>query len=187
MKGERAQWTADPAMFYHLESLISLGMYSFLYIDEPKVTYYEKGLDISKQLDFLSNDRILNDFLIIIGGENDRKRLKALGPEIQNIVEIVDRKVASSLQTKAMLRGYVPIIPSSDEKSEDPDPKKKSSGGKDIRPKPDFIPLDHLYGSNRLHLRSEHENLFAYQYPSSLGTAFKGNNLTLNRIGGTKF
>lgn len=179
-KGPHTQWTADPAMLFHLEGLISLWMYTYLYVEEPKVEYYEKGLSVPKWLEVELHNRVLNDFLVIIGNENDKDKLNILSSEIQSIVKIVNKDSAASLKTSTLLRNYIPVLDCYDsetkseekptEKGEIKEPKKKR------KEKPDFIPRENLFGCGQSSI-TDNRTFYAYKYPSSLGTTIKRINL----------
>jgi hypothetical protein len=165
-KGQRSQWTSNAPMLYHLEALISLWMYSFLYEDEPTINYFEAGLSVSAWLDYSLKNRISDDYFSIIGSREDKDRLVCLGVAPQNIVELGGKN--DQLNAKALPRDYIPFF--TDFQHHDDD---MAAGPKKTRPSTpedwntaDFAPCDHLFGR----CTSQKGTIYAYKHPSSPST-----------------
>ena len=167
-RGEQSQWTSNAPMLYHLEALISLWMYSFLYEDEPSIHYFEAGLSISAWLDMTLKDRVSEDYFSIIGSEEAKDKLICLGVAPQNIVELGGEN--DQLNIKQLPRDYIPIF--TDYSLHDKDKASEIKKSKPATPKKwntaDFAPRDHLFGRC---YRQPHKgsNIYTYKYSSSPG------------------
>ena len=73
-------------------------MYSFIYEAEPGIIYNEREVGLKTWLGLALENRLLNEFLTIIGSEKEVQRLCRVGAEMQNIVQIVDKDSGEILQ-----------------------------------------------------------------------------------------
>lgn len=190
-KGEHTQWTSDSTLLYHIEGLMSLWMYSFLEVDEPGISYHQRPMEFSTWLAFQLKNRVLKDYFVIIGGEEDKDLLRLVGAEAQNIVRIMT-KVSPSFDTPALPRNYIPVLPydEEEEKREKPEKEEKEDSEKDFKKiQPNFVPRQNLFGRC-----PPHDNtLYAYKYPLSPGTPishniidFSGGNIRADKQLGTE-
>jgi hypothetical protein len=152
-------------MLYHLDALISPWMCSFLYEDEPSITYFEQGLSMSAYIDYELKNRMSNDYFSIIGSKDDRQRLVCLGVAPHNIVELGGAK--DKLNAKALPRDYIPFFADFEAHDEDIKTGPNETEKKPLVPEEyntaDFVPRDHLFGRCESHERP----LYAYKHPSS--------------------
>ena len=154
-------------MLYHLDALLSLWMYSFLYVEEPTITYFETGPTASAWLDNILKNRISEDYFSIIGSTDDKDRLVCLGVAPQNIVELGGEK--DHLNAKALPRNYIPFFTEFQRHDDYVSESKALWNNKkpttlDERNTADFAPRDHLFG--RCKPPSDCP-IYAYKYPSS--------------------
>ena len=142
-RGERSQWISNAPMLYHLNALISLWLYSFLYEDEPAVQYFEADPSISTVLDYTIKNRISEDYFSIIGSRTLKDQLVCLGVAPQNIVELGREK--DELNAKALPRDYIPFF--TDYQKYDKvtgAASKKTNSESKHKLEADFAPRDHV-------------------------------------------
>jgi hypothetical protein len=155
-------------MLYHLEVLISLWMYSFLYEDEPLILYFDTGLNLSTLLDNIIKNWLSDNYFSIIGSKADKDHLVCLGVASQNIIELGSEN--DELNAKVLPRDYIPIF--TDYSLHDKDKASEIKKSKPATPKKwntaDFAPRDHLFGRC---YRQPHKgsNIYTYKYSSSPG------------------
>jgi len=149
-------------MLYHLNALISLWLYSFLYEDEPAIKYYKADPSISTLLDYSIKNRISEDFFTIIGSRATKDQLVCLGVAPQNIVEFGGE--SDELNAKALPQDYVPYFTGFQQHDEavKEGHKKPNSLSKQTE-EADFAPRDHLFGR----CQPSKGPIYAYKHPSS--------------------
>jgi len=156
-------------MLAHLEGLIALWMYSFIYQNDPEI-HYDESLDARRWFKSYLEGQILDDYLMHLGGESELDQLRARGVQLQNIVAL--GKTEQYLDTRELPRRYIPIFSVEPKKrhwrhhhedgKEEPNEKYKSGD------QPSFVPADHLFGRPK----SVTETKYAYKYPSTTGKCF---------------
>lgn len=173
------QWACDPYAIYHLEALISLWIYSFIFRQQrDEIKYNDTFPTFGTYISWKSPvNKVLSDFLTIIGHAKDKKILTELldmgKVSNQNIVEIVSKH--AKLKTKEIPRNYIPIYLDVYEN--------QTMVEHEETREPVFIPLEHLFGEeyddyyNRAHghdlvpdsALAHSEPLYAYKYIASPG------------------
>lgn len=168
-RGERSQWTSHAPMLYHLEALLSLWMYSFLYEDEPSIHYFDAGITLAAWLEMTLKDRVSEDYFSIIGLKAAKDQLICLGVAPQNIVELGGEN--DQLNVKQLPRDYIPLF-TDFQRHDNPKtgPKKDKQEQQDIAEwnSADFTSRDHLFGISP-DLHNHKGPIYAYKHPSSPG------------------
>ena len=163
------QWACDQNALYHLEALISLWLYSFIFRrQQDEIKYNEDLPTFGTYVSWhFPENKVLSDFLTIIGHNKHKEtliRLLDMGKlSTQNIVQIVPKYAISN--AKEIPRSYIPIFLDADPSAE----------GEETRD-PVFIPLEHLFGEEYDDYGHESDSqstqdhsgpLFAYKYLAS--------------------
>lgn len=170
------QWTANPLTLYHLEALISLWTYSFVFQQDNPIEYDDDFPTLATWIAWYYPERkLLSDFLMVIGGENENDTLVRLcnmeNTSRQNIVEIPTGE--RNFIKRDFPRNYIPIYLFHDSKSTESDSTWEAKH-KESEIEPVFIPRGHIFGRERKDKRKMPGRLYAYKYPASPGTAFLG-------------
>jgi len=165
MKG--TNWTC---LLYHIEGLVSLWMYCFLEVDEPTITYHQKPMEVSTWIEFQRQNRVLKDYFVIIGGEQEKNLLRLLGAEPQNIFLIVTKE-GPAFETNTLPRDYIPVVPYTENENKCHTVRElfynleTCQVGGDYQ-QANFVHRENLFGRCPSHGKC----LYAYRYPSSPGT-----------------
>jgi len=190
-------WTSEAKTLYHLEALLSLWMYSFIYRQEPKIKYSENLPTLGTYLTwFYPEQKLLWDFLMIIGHEEQMNALKEMcnmdQTSTQNIVKIAKR---IQFQSKDYPRDYVPVDISTGWKGRDRSSRMSSfdNEGKEAQ-NIIYVPREHVFGREHDGDGEEHKKrnpssssssnslppgpLYAYKYPSAPGMNLLRSDLT---------
>jgi hypothetical protein len=193
LRKDGEQWASDPYALYHLEALISLWMYSFIFRRQHDDIHYSENLpSIGTFVSWNFPDRkLLLDFLTVIGHEETTKTLINLcqmnSTTTQNIVEIVTRH--TKLKTKEIPRNHIPIFLDNGLQNGE------SSSDTDLNDsrEPVFVPLEHLFGHEYDgHNRDYNSDptsdpLFAYRYVSSPGMSLFRISINLSEYRSSRF
>jgi len=139
---EGEKWASDNYALSHLEALISLWMYSYIYQQHHDEIHYHE--DIPPFPTVVSwnfpDKKLLLDFLMIIGHTDNTKKLTNLmcmpDSATQNIVEIATKW--TKFDTREIPRNHIPIFLDPDLEESEADRKE------DIHLA--FIPISHLFG-----------------------------------------
>lgn len=192
MRKDGEQWASDPYALYHLDALISLWMYSFIFRQQHDDIHYNENLpSIGTLVSWNFPDRtLLLDFLTVIGHGETTKTLidlcKMNSTTTQNIVEIVTKH--TKLKTKEIPRNHIPIFLDNGIQNGEP----SSDNLSDPR-EPVFVPLEHLFGheydGHNRDYRSDYESdpLFAYKYVSSPGISPFRISINLSKYRSSRF
>lgn len=170
---EKSQWCYDPDVLAHLEGLVSLWMYSFIYKSEPGI-HYDETFDIRSWFKSYLEGQVLDDYLVHIGGEKELAQLRKLGVQLQNIVAI--GKTENYLDTNLLPRRYIPVFSVAPRDNQHWWTHGACGPNKNQEPKemfktnnePNFVPTEHLFGRPQ----SSPETKYAYKYPSTSGKTF---------------
>ena len=113
------------------------------------------------------DERILNEFLTIIGGKKDMEDLLTVGAQKQNIVQLVEK--TKQFKLESLPRDYIPFLIDfvNDETKEIEGPSKISQDKKDLA-QPSFSPRENLLSQS---FKFDAEIIYAYKYPSTPGIA----------------
>ena len=137
------QWSSDRFALSHLEALISLWMYSYIYRQQwDEIDYHGDDPPFPTMVSWNYPDqKLLLDFLTIIGHKKATKKLCNLMNmgklSTQNIVEIATGR--TKFDTREIPRNHIPIFLDPDEELENYPTHRAAR-------KPVFIPLEHLFG-----------------------------------------